>query len=106
MIGPSYPTKETIEPRVLRTSFGDGYSQQYPDGINFMLSKFDLTWDALTDDEKKTISNFLKSMGGYKTFVWIAPGDEQKLIKCRSWTFSNIEPSIWSLQATFEEVPI
>lgn len=106
VIGPSYPVESSSEPRILKVEFGDGYTQEAPDGLNFLLYTFNVNWDAITNAEKAIIKPFIEARGGYQTFLWIDPDGVTRKVKCRTWTFSNIEPGLHSLKATFEEVPL
>ncbi len=104
--GPSYPIDKQAEPRIKRASFGDGYSQQAPDGINYNLYTWNLVWEVLTSDEKDTIEAFLESKGGYQTFEWEDPASDTYKVKCTGWTISNFEPSLYKITATFKQAPI
>lgn len=105
VIGPSLPIDVQSEPKILKAEFGDGYTAEAPDGINFNLKTFNLTWDAVIDSEKSTILNFIEARGGYQTFEWTYGGTTYK-VKCRKWGYSQKEPNVYSITATFEEVPI
>ena len=104
--GPSYPIDKQSEPRIKRASFGDGYTQQSPDGINFNLYTWNLNWDALTTSEKNIIELFLEGKGGYQSFQWTDPNDDTFIVKCPSWSVSNFEPAIFKITATFKEAPL
>jgi phage-related protein len=106
VIGPSYPVERTSEPRVRRVQFGDGYTQETPDGINYKLWSWSLNWDALTEAETTEIDTFLSARNGLETFYWTDPLGTQYKVKCSSWTVSAIEPNIYKLSATFKQVPI
>jgi phage-related protein len=104
--GPSLPLEKQKQPKIKKVSFGDGYTQQSPDGINYNLATWNLNWDALTTAEKTSIENFLEAAGGYATFQWTDPTSTLYLVKCPTWTVSLIEPSIYKITATFNQVPI
>jgi phage-related protein len=106
LIGPSYPVDVKYQPRLLTVQFGDGYTQQTPDGINYMLRTFTVTWEILTNAERTLINNFLIGQGGYQSFNWITPDGDTALVKCAQWTSSANNPGTWALTATFQEVPI
>lgn len=105
VIGPTYPLEVAYEPKILKTDFGDGYTQEAPDGLNFLLGKYTVSWEALLPTERNTIKAFLEARGGYQTFLWTDPESVQHKVKCRSWTFSNVNPAVYSLRASFDEVP-
>ena len=68
VIGPSYPINKTMEPRIRKVEFGDGYTESKPDGLNYKLATFDLTWEVLLPAEKTIIETFIEDKGEYKTF--------------------------------------
>lgn len=104
--GPSYPIDKQGVPRVKKVAFGDGYTQEGPDGINSLLYTWSLSWDVLTTTEKNTIESFLVARGGYETFNWTDPDDVVYKVKCPEWSVNNFEPSIWKITATFKQSPI
>jgi phage-related protein len=103
VIGPSFPVDKSVEPRVKRVSFGDGYTQESPDGLNTLLHTWNLTWNAVTYAERTTITDFLKAKGGYQSFYWLDAQGTQHLVKAPTWTESNIEPNIYKITATFKQ---
>lgn len=104
--GPSYPIDKQAEPRIKKVNFGDGYTQQTPDGINYNLYTWNLIWEVLTTAEKVTIEAFLEAQAGYKTFNWADPSATTFKVKCPTWTISNFEPSFYKITATFKQSPI
>lgn len=105
-VGPSYPVEKQAEPRIKRVEFGDGYTQEAPDGINYNLYTWNLSWDSLTYDEKAEIEAFLVLRKGYETFLWTDPDGVEFRVKCRSWSVAENNPKIYSIKATFNQVPI
>ena len=104
--GPSYPIDKQATPKVKRVSFGDGYTQQAPDGINSLMYVWNLQWDVLTTSEKNTIEAFLVARQGYETFNWTDPSGTTYKVKCSEWSVNNFEPSVWKISATFRQTPI
>lgn len=43
-IEPSYTTRLSLQPRILRVEFGDGYEQRVPEGINNLPLNFSLVF--------------------------------------------------------------
>ena len=86
----------TITPLVAlnEASFGDGYSQASPKGINSLRRKVSLTWDALTFEQAKEIENFFIAQGGHLPFWWTVRGDAAatKWI-CKSWSRTDAAPA-------------
>lgn len=106
VIGPSFPIDKQAQPKTLKAEFGDDYTQETPDGINYLRYTYNLKWDALTTTERDIIEEFLVSQGGYKTFIWTDENAVDRKVKCREWSFSRYEPNVHSLSATFREVPV
>lgn len=104
--GPSYPIEKEAEPRIRKVEFGDGYTQETPDGINYNLYTWSLNWDTLTQAEKTTIENFLVARKGYETFTWIDPDGVSYKVKARTWSITEFTPKVYSIKTTFKQVPI
>lgn len=104
--GPSYPIDKQSEPRIKKVAFGDGYTQQAPDGLNSIMYTWSLNWEVLTTAEKNTIEAFIVSMGGYQTFQWVDPDSVTWKVKCPTWTTSAIQPGVYKITATFKQYPI
>ena len=70
-----------VVPRVLRTEFGDGYSQRAADGLNNNPSEWNLRWE-LDDTDTDTLIAFFITHGGHTTFEWTPPREStsQKFI--------------------------
>lgn len=95
---------ESTKPRVRTVNFGDGYTQETPDGLNFKPKNFSLVWDMVFDDDKTTIVNFLEARGGYQTFNWLNPSNNTTYkVKCREWNVDYVNPGIWRITATFNQ---
>jgi phage-related protein len=61
------------EPRVRRTSFGDGYSQRTGDGLNVLSRKLSASFQVLSDSEANTLLGFFEGRKGYLPFMWTFP---------------------------------
>lgn len=99
---PEYGAAKTIEPRVLLTDFGDGYSQRSADGINNNQEEWSLTWK-LPIADADILSAFFEARGGHESFDWIPPRESTS----RKWTIKNWSRSPWkvngdSITATFK----
>ncbi|KGJ13593.1 phage tail protein [Paracoccus sanguinis] len=94
----------TITPLVAlnETTFGDGYAQASPRGINALRRKVSLSWDALTFEQAKAIEGFFIAQAGYKPFMWTVRGDSAptKWV-CRTWSRTDAAPA--GVRATFDE---
>lgn len=76
-----YTTKITTDSsrkrtyKVRRASFGNGYSQSAPDGINYVKDSWAISFDLLASTERAALVNILDSIGTWDYFTWQAPGD-------------------------------
>lgn len=91
-----------VEPRVLRSSFGDGYSQVVLDGINVVPRKWALTFDNRAFAEADAIHAFLKAH--CLAFDWTDPDGEPGRWECKSWRTSRPRALVKTVTATFDEV--
>jgi phage-related protein len=94
----------SIEPRILSSQMGDGYSQDIADGINNKLEKWNLTFSRETA-AIDAIEAFLRSKGGTTTFTWTPSGRTEIKVKCRQWSYSYNGGAAKSLTCVFEQVP-
>lgn len=104
--GPSYPLERQLAPRVKMAKLGDGYTQSAPDGLNYKLYTWSLTWENLTEAEKNTIEAFLEARNGYETFLWTDTDSVQFRVKAPSWTRTETAPKIFTIQVNFTQQPI
>lgn len=93
------------EPRIKSVSFGDGYEQRRPDGINNDLKKYSVTLSRKHVDAKE-VEGFLARHGGVKAFLWTPPYQTQAIrVVCRKWSTSA--RLIWTeFSAEFEQVVV
>lgn len=95
----------SLAPRVRRANFGDGYEQRQPDGINFMLKKYQLTFRN-NRAESQLINDFLAERAGITSFLWTPPGtNQQGRYLCREWG-SQLFYHYEDINCTFEEVAL
>lgn len=85
-VAPSPGTSRKPEVKVLVASFGDGYSQAAPDGLNHIRRTLTLFWEKLTPTQADAIDTFLTTHGGVTPFYY-TPSDEDDPVKwvCREW---------------------
>jgi len=82
---PTYGASEVTKPRVLVTTFGDGYEQRVVDGINHIRRVWNLTFSKTGADMAAVIS-FLENEGGVTSFNWTPPRGSAGLWVCREWS--------------------
>jgi phage-related protein len=61
--------------RMLSTQFGDGYSQEAPDGTNALYDTWTITYENLSLTDRNTLFAVLDAVGGWDYLTWTAPGD-------------------------------
>ena len=66
---PDYSAKISVEPRISKVGFGDGYAQRVGRGLNTQLEAVSLTFSGRTDAEASEIAAFFESRGGTEAFT-------------------------------------
>lgn len=100
----SYSSSKSVQPRLKQVQFGDGYSQESPDGLNNQAEQWSVSMQNLDATVFAQIESFFKSHKGYIAFDWTTPDGLQARFKCRSWRFSHPSYGIRTGNATFEQV--
>jgi len=90
-------------PRVLRVSFGDGYEQRAGDGINSIITDWDLTFKGKLSDIL-AIDAFLTLKAGVSSFTWTPFGFSEIKVVCDSWSQPLISANASSITAKFRRV--
>ncbi len=57
-------------PKAIIASFGDGYEESAPDGLNYNRKEYQLTYRIIGPIEKQRVVDFLERHGAHKPF-WI-----------------------------------
>lgn len=102
---PAYNVSTTHQPRLLSVSFGDGYEQRMPDGLNHDILEFSLVFDKRDAKEATSIIHFLAAREGYKAFYFKPPqpyGVVKKFV-CKSWNSALVYDNNYTVNATFSE---
>lgn len=85
-VPPDFGLKEGGQFAVQSVSFGDGYTQRRPDGINTVRRKWSLNWSLLERTQKDTLVNFALSKKGVYAFYWTIPdSDETVRVVCAKY---------------------
>lgn len=104
-IAPDYGLKQSGSFRVKTVTFGDGYEQRIPDGINTVRRKWSVSWSMLNKAQKDMLEEFLYRMKGAYSFVWHIPdSDDAHKVVCKSpptWVADDY--GNYRLSATFDE---
>ncbi|NBP58672.1 hypothetical protein EBU71_19455, partial [bacterium] len=107
---PSYASAISKQPKVTKVQFGNGYQQRISDSLNFNLAKFDLSFDNRNEEEAVSILHFLEQRGGKEAFIYNMPTIFSKSnftteFVCSDWSAAYNSYRLYSIKATFEEVP-
>lgn len=89
-VAPSPGTKKAQTVNLLKSEFGDGYTQAVRSGYNHMRRRLELSWEALTREQRNQIVSFFEEMGGDRTFYY-QHYDESEPTKwtCEEWESAN-----------------
>jgi phage-related protein len=80
--------------RVLRTDFGDGYSQRAAQGINNVDKIWNITSIPYSSSDAQTFDEFFRTHGGYTAFYWTPPGHSEPLkFTCSKWSLNGVQGS-------------
>lgn len=101
---PIWGSGKDVTPKVNKNEFGDGYVERFPDGINHISEKWNITYKNLLTAEKNAIEAFFYERGGYKAFDWAPPAEPVKKFCATSWKFTPTEAGYWDGGANFEQV--
>lgn len=103
-IQPSYQgTQGDDKPRLITNTYGDGYKQDTPDGLNPILRTPTLVWDPILSTDAHTIMTFLDAHVGVP-FYYTLPRD----LAPRTWIWTGRQrtypyPTQDALTVTLEE---
>jgi phage-related protein len=89
------------EVKILSAGFGDGYTQEGPDGMNSVREVATLTWSVLLETQADTIYSFLKAHKGSQPFYYALRDGVTRKWTCK--VFSRLWDTPNTLTATFRE---
>ena len=92
--------------RVLTAKFGDGYSQEAPDGTNALYDEWSLRFENLTTSERATLWAALDAVGSWDYLTWTPPGDTSKKWKVTAdgVTENPVSGDMYSVSFTLRQV--
>jgi phage-related protein len=104
-VNPSYNYRKATETRILRTEFGDGYTQRAADGLNSIKKVVDLAFQNVTKTNADAIETFFTARGGWEAFNYTLP-DESSARKfiAEKWERQATGPNLFTVHVTLEEV--
>lgn len=87
--------ERTVEPRIARTQFGDGYVQEAPDGLNPITEEWSFTLRGLDPATGNEVEAFLQArvspVLGLEAFDWVPPWQTTALRwTCPSWKRTQV----------------
>lgn len=102
---PAKGFSKTPKIRLKNLSFGDGYSQRTPDGINNVSYEWSMSFVNRPHAEANTIDSFFLEKGGWAHFLWTPPDEliEYK-VTCAQWSSVVTSPAHKTVTATFVQV--
>jgi phage-related protein len=104
-IQPDYSSSLNKQPRIRKTSFGDGYEQRAADGLNPNPDKWSLSWDELTDAEITILLDFFDGLESVATFTWQPPyASAPKVFVCDKWNPTPVSDNNHRLSASIYQV--
>lgn len=72
-VNPSYASEAEVRDKTKIASFGDGYEQRSPDGLNHQRLRLNVVFQNRRSATVATIVAFLKAQGTAVAFLWTAP---------------------------------
>lgn len=93
------------EPRVKSARFGDGYSQDMPDGINTSPQSWSVQFNGVSDAAGNEMIAFLRQKAGAERFFYTPLWSTAPIIvKATRWRRSHEGRDLSSINVTFVQV--
>ncbi len=103
-----YAWKLKQPPRLRKTQFGNGYSQESPDGLNHQLQEWELEFKKQPLKLIQRVREFLLARGGTEAFYFVSPLGETIKVQCTGGV-GDITPDgngLFSMATmTFKQIP-
>lgn len=94
----------SVDVKLLRAGFGDGYEQIAPDGLNHIRTSWSLSWIAQDRADADAIVAFLVARGGSEVFDYQIPGEAASMqFRCPTWAPPLDQGGVWLVTATFRQ---
>lgn len=99
-------SSKTTDFRTIKMSFGDGYSQRAPNGINNRIDSWEVTWGALTFAELDTVETALSNIGGHNIIKWTPSGEyTEKFFINKNSSYSRTRTgNVFSVSCSLEQI--
>ena len=99
---PDQGAKKQTKVRVKSFAYGDGYSQESPEGINNVVETWNLSFTGRSQATIMAVEDFLISNKGYP-FTWVNPLGRTFRYKCKEWDANYEVSTSCSLTCTFDQ---
>lgn len=97
--------KKKQEPKVEKSTYGDGYEQRVGTSINKLRPEWSLTF-ARPIAEMRQIDAFLGARAAEESFDWVDPDGNALTVVCDSWEYTPAQGlRAATISATFRWVP-
>ena len=96
----------SISHSTLSSTFGDGYTQKVPEGLNSKKETWKLTWGGLLPGEKDSLLNVLDGVGVGDILLWIPLYEsvEKRFKLAQNYTFSTKNFTHYSVTCSLERI--
>lgn len=93
------------EYKTLSAQFGNGYSQDVPDGINWIRDEWTVQYEFLSPSERDTLVTVLNAVGGWDYVTWTPYGESSsKKFKVKDGFSANTTGTYWNVSFTLRQV--
>lgn len=95
------------KPKIRLASFGDGFEQRLPDGVNHISKTFNIRFSPRTKEEIDDIIDFFEYMGGVTSFEVTLPNSnrtETERIVIDDWDKNYSHDNFYSATASGRKV--
>lgn len=100
---PTYSSSAETKAYANIISFGDGYSQRTPKGLNNVANTLSLTFMP-SAAQWAAMDSFLRSKAGSTPFLFSYDGGAPLRYICDTWKPQKTGPDVYTVQATFTQV--
>lgn len=109
VVTPDKSLQNSITPRVLKMSFGDGYEQRIQDGINSIARTFSVSFNPREKAEIDDIVSFFDSKKAVISFDFTYPdsnfgGERTIKVVCENYNITYNTDEFYGCTATFRQV--
>lgn len=99
-------SSRSTERNMNTVSFGGGYEQSVPMGINYKRDKWNIVWTGLTTTERNTIVAFLDVVSNGQVISWQSPYDSgsKNYRLDGEWSIADGGGNIYTIQCSLRQV--